>query len=423
LSRSDASSRDGDASSPPDAAAEVAARLARLEAAAKPLAELPREARVAAVGRVLDAWSDPASPTRRRLLEEHPAASGLSRENVAAGLELALSDWGHDALERLVARELPADAPALAGATAVLHGGVIPMPTLLDGLAPLLLGSPVLAKPAARDPVTPRVLAASLEELAPELAFAFAVADFRRDDAGALTALLEARRVVVTGSDEAVAAVRAHARSDAAVVAHGHKLSVAVLGDDAEARSGLAEAAERLAVDVTLWDQLGCLSPIACWVVGAPARAGAFAEALARALDARGRSVPRGEVERDAAARLASERSEAELRAAAGDGVALLSGEGFDVVLETEARPRAAPLHRFVRVHPVGSLDALADALAPIAPRLAGVAHAGLAEASVERCARGLGVSRAAPFGRLQAPPLDWARDGVGVLSGLLAPP
>lgn len=405
----------------PDARAEVAASLARLEAAAKPLAERSRTARVAAVGRVLDAWSDPTSDVRRQLLAEHPAASGLSPANVARGLELALADWGRDALEQLVARELPDDAPALAGATAVLHGGVIPMPTLLDGLAPLLLGSPVLAKPAARDPVTPRVLAASLEALAPELADAFAVVDFRRDDADAFAALLRARRVVVTGSDEAVAAVRARARNEAAVVAHGHALSIAVLGDDAGAAPDLADAAERLSVDVTLWDQLGCLSPIACWVVGAPARAGAFAEALARALEARGHAVPRGEVARDDAARLASERGEAELRAAAGGGVALFSGEGFDLVLEADARPRPAPLHRFVRVHPVAGLDDLALALAPIAPWLAGIAHAGLDDAAVARCVRGLGASRAAPFGRLQAPPLDWARDGLGVLSGLRA--
>jgi len=392
----------------------VRARRAALSAAEMRLHELTQGERVAAIGRVLDAWSDAASPLRRRLLDEHPRASGLSPANLAAGLELALATWDGAALERLVAAEAAGAAP-LTGITGVVHGGVLPMPTLLDALAPLVLGSPVLAKPTARDPVTPRLVAASVAELAPELGDCIAVADVRRGDAAALTAILAARRVVVTGGDQAVAAVATRLPPGTALIPHGHKLSVAILG----ASTTLEDAAARLAIDVSLWDQLGCLSPVACWVVGGPARARAFARALADALEAREAVAPRGEVDAAAEAWIAAERSEAELRAAAGREIGLHAGRAWTVVAEAEAAPRPAPLHRFVRVHPIGEAADLPRVLAPLRPHLAGLAHAGLDLDAACALARAIGATRAAPFGELQAPPLDWARDGLGVLASL----
>jgi len=406
--------------------AEIRAALARLETAGKRLRERSAAERLVAVGRVLDAWSDPTSAVRCRLLEQHPAASGLSRPTVAAGLELGLAGWDAAALERLVARELGPpgirDTLRLEGVSAVVHGGVIPMPSLVDALAPLVLASPVLAKPALRDPVTPRLVAESLAALAPELAGCLELADVRRGDEAALAALLGTARVLVTGSDEAVAAIRRRLAPGSRLLAHGHKLSVAVLG--AEPGTDLAEAAERLAVDVALWDQLGCLSPVACFVLGGRARTEAFASALAGALAGRERAWPRGELAAAEAARVASERAEAELRAAAGAGVALHAGPGlaFTVVAEPDAALRPAPLHRFVRVHPVPDPGALADALAPLAPHLAGVAlqAAGREAETLRGLARRLGATRIEPFGRLQAAPLDWARDGLGPLAALM---
>jgi len=389
-----------------------------LEAAEKTLHSMPAAARVAAVGRVLDAWSDPGSPVRRRLLDEHPGASGLSRENVAAGLELALASWNHAALARLVEQEASGDAARLAGITTVVHGGVLPMPTLVDALAPIVLGSPVLAKPARRDPVTPRLVEASLAELAPELGDCLALADVRRSNRAALDSLLAAPRVVVTGGDEAIAGIEGRIGHGTRLIAHGHKLSVALLGTDVDV--AFEDASARLAVDVSLWDQLGCLSPIACWVVGDARRADRFAAALGRALARREGMTPRGEVGAGAAAWISNERAEAEIRAAAGGGCTLYAGDAWTVVAESDATPRAAPLHRFVRVHPLAAPRDLPRTLGPLGSHVAGVAHAGLSEAAAQECRLAMGASRAAPFGRLQAPPLDWGRDGLGVLASLL---
>jgi acyl-CoA reductase-like NAD-dependent aldehyde dehydrogenase len=410
----------GDDGTPADAIRET---LAALRSAGEGLRRRPARKVLEVLGVVLDRWCDPRSEVRRTLAELHPDTSGLSPETVTAGLAHGLegAGWRGAALESLAASELgtPDALETTVGppVVAVVHGGVIPMPTLLDVLAALLVRSPVLAKPAARDPVTPRLVMQSLAEADAELGACVALADFRRDDAASLGALLEADRVLVTGSDVAVAAVVERAGASRCL-AHGHGVSVATWGADLVDPDA---AAERLAVDVALWDQLGCLSPVACYGVGASdAALDAFADALARALAGREAAWPRGEIDAEAAALVAAERAGAEWRAAAGRSVAVHAGAGtsWTVIREDDAELRPAPLHRFVRVHPVADVDALERALTPLARHLAAVALEGFGAgtAEVERRVRALGASRTCRFGALQSPPLTWRRDHLPVL-------
>jgi hypothetical protein len=87
--------------------------------------------------------------------------------------------------------------------------GAIPQPSLLALLALLALRWPVLAKPASRDPVTPRLVAASLADVDAELGHCVAIADFRSSDEACLRALLEADCVVATGTDASISALAA----------------------------------------------------------------------------------------------------------------------------------------------------------------------------------------------------------------------
>jgi hypothetical protein len=218
-----------------------------------------------------------------------------------------------------------------------------------------------------------------------------------------------------------VAALAARVLPPQRFVAYGHRLSLAVLGARACDGLALAEAARGLALDVALWDQLGCLSPVSVHVVGA-GRAGAerVAEALAEALAALEARMPRGRVGVGAAAAAARERDEAAMRAAGGRPVRILGGAPapWTVVLEPDEAPRAVPLHRFVRVHPAADDEHLVAALAPSAPHLAAVALAGFGAetARVASVLAELGASRLCRPGRMQAPPLGWHHDNQGVL-------
>jgi len=425
----------------PDAGLErLEAAKGRLEVSRAGLLERSDTELLDPLGRVLDLWRDPLSRVREQLLDLHPEAAGMTRPTVAAGLELGLKDWSGEALRSLVSSEL---APLVQGGakqlvpfelTSVLLAGSIPMPSLLQCIAPLVLRSPVLVRPASRDLVTPKLVAESIASVDPELARCIEVVSFGSDDRPCLESFLAADCVVASGSDETIADVRGALRPNQRFVGYGHRLSIAVVGPEACTGERLDATAAALALDVALWDQLGCLSPVAVFVVGGDdAPCDALAEALGAALEARERALPRGAVDKQSAALAANERAEAEMRAAAGHAVALHAGDDgrFSVIREDDAALRPTPLHRFVRIHPVASADALVEALQPIARYLAAVALTGFAsepERELERRLLGLGASRICRPGSMQAPPLDWPHDGQPVLLplarvGLVNPP
>ena len=383
-----------------------------------------------ALADVLDAWSAPDSRWQQALAKELPGATGFSLAVAREGLARGLARYDGAALRALLRAELggserldAARGERIEGfdTTAAILAGAIPLPSFVAVLAPLVLRSPVLVKLSAHDPVTVPLFVRSLAARDPLLGACVEIVDFRRDDAESLAALCRAPCVAATGSDAAVAAIAARLQPSQRFVASGHRFSLALLGPEATRGAALARAANALALDVALWDQLGCLSPVSVHVVDADPRAtDRVADALAGALVEAEARWPRGRIEVAAAAAVVSERAEAEMRAAAGQRVDVLAARGTEwtVVREGDAALRAAPLHRFVRVHPAADLDAALAAIAPHAARLAGVALDGFGDAAVRIAAElaRLGASRVCAPGTLQTPPLDWPRDGRAVL-------
>jgi hypothetical protein len=418
----------------PDPGAEpIEAARRRLRAARQVLTGRPRARSLDSLCALLEQWRDASSRWRAALETRLPEATGYSRANVREGLARGLEHWTGEALRQLVRRELDPLESQRRGAvppasgfelTSLLLAGSIPMPTLLSMLLPLVLHSPVLVKTASRDRVTAPLVAASLAELDPELGRAIEVVSFSPRDAEAMNAFLDAPCIVANGSDETVGEIasRLARRTPAArLVAYGHRLSLAVLGPEATRGQPLARAVEGLALDAALWDQLGCLSPVAVFVEdpdrGVAERvAAALAQALARAEE----RWPRGTIDTRTAANIQSQRAEAEMRRAAGREVTVHAGPGtgFTVVLEDDASLRPSPLHRFLRVHPAPDRQALLSALQPVAHHLAAVAIAGFGSSThqLARELRQLGASRICRPGRLQSPPLRWNRNGQPLL-------
>jgi hypothetical protein len=409
-------------------------RLAALREAGFVLRRRPAVETIAVLARVLDEWSNPESRWRRALNAELPAATGFSDAVVREGAQLGFGAFSGTALHELVERELggaecldSASSPMAAPpeTTAVVLAGQVPMPTLLSILMPLALRSPVLARSGSRDPVTAALVSASLSEIDPEIGACLDVVSFPSSDTAQLDALLAADCVVATGSDEATAAIAARVRPPRRVLLHGHRLSVAALGSGATRDGELERAARELALDISLWDQLGCLSPIAVYVADLDDRAtDRVARALAAALASSEARLPRGCIDSEASATIAHERAAAEMRAAAGRNVMVhaSAGSAWTVVREDVSTPLPAPLHRFVRVQPVADANAVIEALHPLGSHLAGVAVAGFAAETpgLVRALAEAGASRVCAPGELQAPPLSWRREGRGVLTPLV---
>ena len=412
---------------------EIAEHLAHLRDAGEQLKRRPIGEVLDLLGAVFDGWRDPNSDWRRNLEDQLPSATGFTAPLVREGLRRALDDWTSDALRELAIRELgPIDALDSASrsrisgfdTTAVLLAGSIPMPSLLALIAPLAVRSPVIAKPASLDPLTPRLVARSIAETDAELGRCIRIASFAADDEDCTRALLEADCICATGSDATIASVQSQVKPPRRMVVDGHRLSVAAVvpPESADRRIDLAE---RLAVDIALWDQLGCLSPIAVFTVDPePSRAAAFGEALAVALANAEKDWPRGSIDASTAHAIAQQRAEAELRRAAGRAVAVhvSNSTAWTVIVEDGSELRPAPLHRFIRVVPVTHPESFLDAIRPLGPHLAAVAiegfgarATGLANALAE-----LGALRVCAPGSLQSPPLDWRHGGRGVLAPLV---
>lgn len=407
---------------PDETTERVRAARGRLESAGETLRAMSFDERLAALGRVLERWTGDDAHWRDELVAALSAESALHEATIREGLEAALRAWSP---ERFVAcvRDETARGVASAGAvlspfawTAVLAGGGVPMPTMLNVLLPLALGSPVLMREASNDHATARVLRRSLEVADERLARAFESEAFPATDE-AFEVLLEAPCIVATGSDETIRSIAGRVRAGARLVAFGHRFSIGVLGPGAaDDASRLAALAEGFARDVARWDQMGCLSPVVVHLVDLePAAAVRIASAIAEALARIEAEMPRGPLSTAVAASHHRERSEARMRATAG-ATRLFEGDAFTLVLEADARARPAPLHRFLRLLPVDSLAALERAVRPFGPHLSNVAVEGFTEAE-ERALHerigGLGISRWTRPGRLQTPPIDWPHDGM----------
>ncbi|MFP8874618.1 MAG: acyl-CoA reductase [Myxococcota bacterium] len=412
-----------------DSAENLVHAAERLREAGARLRERPPRETLAALCRVLDAWSGPESTHQRRLEADLEDSSGFSKPVIRAGLARGLADWNGNALRAVVERELgtidrldATGASPIAGfeLTATILAGAIPMPTLLAILLPLVLQSPVLVKTSQRDRKTAHHVTASIAEVDTALARCVEVVDFPRDDIHATEALLAAPCIVAMGSDPTLEELARHVHPWQRWVAYGQRLSLAVLGPHISNTPGLLPTTEKLAQDVALWDQSGCLSAAAIFVVGTAKTAAEVADCLADALRDLVQRWPRGPIGTPEAAAIHREREESRLRAAAGQQVRVHASDdtGWTVIAEADADWRPTPLHRFVRVYPVADIPSLSAALAPLSPYLSSVAlegfgseRAGLAGELIR-----LGASRLCAPGDLQAPPLGWHHDGRPLL-------
>lgn len=429
---------------PDEGAERVRAAEGRLRVAGEALARRPFDERVTAVAGVLEDWTRPDSPWRRELVAALADETPFAAPTIAEGLESALRAW-HPA-DFIACAEREIGGACIDGRralvpfewTTVIAGGALPMPTLLQSLLSLVVGSPVLLRETKKDPVTARLLARSMAERDEGLAAAFESIAFPSDDAAALDAALVAPCIVAIGADETLASIADRLRPMQRFVGYGHRFSIGALGP-ALGEAGMKDAASGLALDVARWDQSGCLSPVFVYLVGWNGEdSKRFATMLDRALEDVAETSPRGDLPMDQSVSIAQERSEARMRSATGDGL-LFEGTQHTLVLEPDARPRPAPLGRFLRLLPVDSVDALTRALKPFSGQLSNVCVAGFeaptgaggtdgpspapsTEGAFDEHPGGssfftalsrMGVSRVTKPGGLQTPPIDWPHDGL----------
>ncbi|MCH8191334.1 MAG: acyl-CoA reductase [Chloroflexi bacterium] len=399
------------------------------------LAELPVDRVVDVIDAAVGRWLDPGYHLRRKAVETLPAVTGYSPAMLERGLPETMRPFRRDGLLDLLRSEL-GDPSVLDGAgrpsgprlTTIVLAGNVPAVAVESLVHALLLKSACLLKASSRDPVFPALFAQSLAEVDPELGAAVAVTWWKGGTADLdRAALAGADAVIAYGGSDAIDALRGLAPSSARFVDYGPRISFAAVGRDALARGKLDELAAGAALDVSLFDQQGCVAPHAIYVErGGETAPLEFARALAGAMQDFERSCPRGRLTAEEAARIQQLRGAWQMRQAAGQGVALFESEGSTAwtVAYDEAAFELRPscLNRVVTVVPVDDLARLPEAVASMGPLLQSLGLA-TSQDRVRSLAPALaraGVTRLCPIGRMQFPPATWRHDGRHNLLPLL---
>jgi hypothetical protein len=189
--------------------------------------------------------------------------------------------------------------------------------------------------------------------------------------------------------------------------------------------AAMADLAAGLARDVALFDQRGCLSIVAVYVIGDLAAARRVAAALETALADLAVRWPPGPASAATLGAVQQVRLTAELAGLwvpPGRSSPLLPPAAGTVLVDPDPTLRPAPGPRVVRVHPLPDPSRLPGLLAPWRDRLQGAALAGAAAWDLAPALGALGLSRFAAPGELQSPDASWHNGGIDPLAALARP-
>jgi acyl-CoA reductase-like NAD-dependent aldehyde dehydrogenase len=410
------------------------------------LAGRPTQSIARPLERVARRFLDGSDPIRRTAISALARTGRFPEAMIAHALDHSFGPLTRGGIDRWLAAELGSKValdrlvPRRDGPERRAHGpewmlqiyaGNVPGIPVWPLCAALLLKAAVLAKPASREPLLAPLLARAIAEEDPGLGACIAVSWWRGGTAELdRAALVGAPAVLAFGGENAMAGVARAARPDAIVVLHGPRVSVSCLTREALTAPRYVDLARRVARDVALYDQQGCLSPHALYVErGGRVSPGDFASALGEALASEAPAIGASAARTDshgnpeAAARVQLYRAQAAFEAAQGErGTRVLGSEtatGWTVVLEEGARFEPTPAQRTVRVHAVADLEEALAVLGPVARFLEAVAleAPGARGPAVTAALAALGVPRVAAVGRLQQPSPLSPHGGVGFLA------
>ena len=351
----------------------------------------------------------PGTAERARALAEAAAAFPFLGKITARGLlALVESELGHAAvLDRFVARggkQVRAVAPRR-----ILHilSRNTPAAALQTILRGLLLGSENFCKlPSAGIPEVAEFRARLPLALAERLHVSRDLPDgwFASADAA-----------VVFGRDETVAAIAARLPRGIPFIAHGHRLSLAIVFHDPALRS--VRGAAR---DVSIFDQQGCLSPHVIFIrERVPSDTQRYAAALAGEMARFEKKSPRAALATSEANSIRTLRDECAFLAANGGQVTAFASEdtAWTVIADRTPGLPLSPLNRVIFVKPLPP-----DLPSLLAPHRTHLSTCGIWPATDANrdLAAAHGFTRICPIGKMQSPPADWHHDGQQVLAPLV---
>jgi hypothetical protein len=421
-------------------AGDIPALAERLAASARPAGSIDEIlSRIEPLAEVARRWLTQGDPIREEALAQLPAKSPFPRAMWREAIDAIFQPVKAASLQRFVREELagidPVRFPRLIGQ--VLAGNV-PAPAVQALWVGTLAGSAQLVKPASEDLLFPALLVRSIAAVDGRLAERIGIAHWPGQSGEHNAALARsADAVVVFGRRETIDSWKRTiqlANPAARMIGHGPRTSLEVIELHPADRSGWAELAARVALDVAMYDQQGCLSPQQVYLAGDVASAGEFAQFLGDGLAKRQAEwpSPQREVGQALAIRRAREAHRIrriiapnKRRWLSDDATEPADRFGWTLLGSDDSRLAAGPGGRTVFLTRVDSLEEALDAIQPSGDLIQGVAiHSGRGGDSFDRIATALREQMKIPYccrpGELQRPPFGWRNDNIRPLRSLV---
>ena len=388
---------------------EIAKAGARLRATIE--RPLPPVRIASAIAGTIARWRERNFAPRKKTIAQVSRHLGFSLELLEESLDALLLPFTGGALEQAASR-----AKEAVEVIAFVMAGNVTGAGLHEVVLALIAGAGVLIKTASREPAFFREFANTLIEQDPEVGGRLAVLTWPRERTELTEALRSSSNLIVAyGDDSTISVLRR------GTLGFGSRLSGAVIARDAIGKGDADEIASLLARDVTLFEQLGCLSPHHIFVEGDGEIALGFAERLGTAMSHWAELLPPPtKLELEDAAALRGARETARWRAIAGDPVRVIEGPGLSwvVIFDRDAALTPSPGLRCVRVSAIADLRDLRTRLDSAQGRIEAFAVTtdGTGDSTLREILREIGISYVARVGAMQSPPLTWRHGGGAFL-------
>lgn len=414
-------------------ASDIASAAERLRAARNIALDPHRVADV--LSRASRLWRDQCYARRRDVIAQIAGNAGYSVALLDASVDALMKPFSHAALSSLAAQVSGGGRRDRPGALGFIMAGNVAGAGMHEIFIGLIAGASLLIKTASAEPVFFDEFARTLAELDREIASRVIVLNWsraRRDLNSAMAAACD--RIVAYGDDATIESL--HGKHS--LIGFGSRVSGAVVAPGALSPASADALAKLLARDVTLFEQLGCLSLHQVTVVSPNQDAARdFAARMASALDQLADSMPPAQIPLRDAAEILKIRESARWRSIAGEPIELFEGArlGWTVVFEPESTgsgssepslvvcPRVSPGFRSLYVTGVRDVSQVRASLAAMSGRIEAIAVAGDDEEirRITAMLHGVGVSYVSAPGEMQSPPLVW-RHGGGAFLDMMVP-
>jgi hypothetical protein len=143
----------------------------------------------------------------------------------------------------------------------------VPALSLWSLVCSLLVKSPSIGKLASDEPLVASIFIDLLLQEIPALEDCLSLVWWRGGDFSQSQPLFDHSDLVMAyGSNETLSSIRNHLGINTRLLGHGHKLSFSLVSDSALDNKSAKWVAEKAALDVVRYDQMGCYSPHAYFV-------------------------------------------------------------------------------------------------------------------------------------------------------------